>query len=360
MTFQPENSTSRPRSRISGPFSFIFMLTLAAILLAAGFSLRRGFAQDAIVLVGSGSSVPAPLYNRWAAEYNKRNPALQFRYLPIGTSEGIKQISKGSGDFGAGEVPLTASERAEASLVELPSVMIAIVPYYHLPGPHQDLRFTGEVLADIFLGEVKKWNDPQIVKLNPNASLPDLPIKIFYRPGGKGTNYVFSDFLSKSSSKFRTRIGTSPSPKWPVGEPAERSSDMADKVKSESGSIGYGELQYAIKGDIAYGKVQNAAGKFVKASPESIAAACKSVEAPGWDKFAVALTNSSGEDSYPIASFTWLYVRTGISDARRASALTDLLNWIYTDGQQIGGQEGYSELPQQLLAKVKAKASSLR
>jgi phosphate transport system substrate-binding protein len=359
MTFVSKNSISRPLLQISGPLKFMLIFTLATILVA-GFTLRPSFAQEAIVLVGSGSSVPAPLYNRWAAEYNKRNPAIQFRYLPIGASEGIKQISKGSGDFGAGEVPLTVSERAEASLVELPSMMIAIVPYYHLPGPHQDLRFTGELLAEIFLGEIKKWNDLQIAKLNPNASLPDLPIKVFYRPAGKGTNYVFSDFLSKTSSKFRTRIGTSPSPKWPVGDPAERSSDMADKVKGETGSIGYGELQYAIKGDIAYGTVQNAAGNFIRASPETITAACKTVEAPGWDKFAATLTNAPGAEVYPLTSFTWLYVRTGIPDARRANALADFLNWVYTDGQQIGGQEGYTELPQQLLAKVKVKASSLR
>lgn len=360
MTFASKNSISGARHRISRPIQFTISFVLAAILLAVGFSMRASFAQGAVVLVGSGSSVPAPLYNRWAAEYNKRSPVVQFRYLPIGTSEGIKQISKGSGDFGAGEVPLTASEREEANLVELPSVMIAIVPYYHLPGPHQDLRFTGELLAEIFLGDIKKWNDPQIAKLNPSATLPDLPIKVFYRPGGKGTNYVFTDFLAKTSSKFRTRIGTSASPKWPVGEPAERSSDMADKVKGESGSIGYGELQYAVKGDIPYGRVQNADGKFVKASPETIVAACKSVEAPGWDKFAVPLTNVSGAEAYPITSFTWLYVRTGISDARRASGLTDLLNWIYTDGQQLAVQEGYSELPQQLLAKVRAKATTLK
>jgi len=335
------------------------MFMLAAILFAAGFSLRPSFAQEAVVLVGSGSSVPAPLYNRWATEYNKRNPAIQFRYLPIGASEGIKQISKGSGDFGAGEVPLTVSERAEAGLVELPSAMIAIVPYYHLTGPHQDLRFTGELLAEIFLGEIKRWNGPQIAKLNPNASLPDLPIKVFYRPAGKGTNYVFSDFLSKTSSKFRTRIGTSPSPKWPVGDPAERSSDMADKVKGEIGSIGYGELQYAIKGDIAYGQVLNPAGSYIKASAETITAACRAVEAPAWDKFAVTLTNAPGADSYPITSFTWLYLKGSSSDSRRASALTDFLNWVYSDGQQLGGQEGYPELPQQLLVKVKAKANSL-
>jgi phosphate transport system substrate-binding protein len=358
MTF--EKSIPRLISQISSQIRFTFTLLLAAVLVAAGLFQRASFAQDAIVLIGSGSSVPAPLYNRWVAEYNKRSPAIQFRYLPIGASEGINSVSKGSGDFAAGEVLLTASERAAASLEELPTVIIAIVPYYHLPGPHPDLRFTGELLAEIFLGEVKRWNDPRITKLNPNAVLPDMPIKVFYRPGGKGTNYVFSDFLSKSSSKFRTRIGTSPSPKWPVGEPAERSSDMVDKVKGETGSIGYGELQYAIKGDIAYGNVQNAAGNFIKASPETIATACKSVEAPSWDKFAVTLTNGPGAESYPLTSFTWLYVRTGISDARRTSALVDLLNWIYTDGQQIGGQEGYSELPQQLLVKVKAKANSLK
>ena len=360
MTFLSENSTSRSLFRMTESIKFTLIFMLGVILLAAGLGIWPSFAQEAIVLVGSGSSVPAPLYDRWATVYNKQNPAVQFRYLPIGASEGIKQISRGSGDFAAGEVPLTASERTGASLVELPSVMIAIVLYYHLPGPRQDLRFTGELLSDIFLGDIKKWNDPQIAKLNPSASLPDLPIRVYYRPAGKGTNYVFSDFLSKTSSKFRNRIGTSPSPKWPVGEPAERSSDMVDKVKGGIGSIGYGELQYAIKGDIAYGRVQNATGNFVKASPESIAAACKSVEAPGWDKFAVTLTSSSGADAYPITSFTWLYVRTGISDARRASALKDFLNWIYTDGQQIGEKEGYTELPPQLLAKVKAKANSLK
>jgi phosphate transport system substrate-binding protein len=325
-----------------------------------GLTPRPTFAQDAIVLVGSGSSVPAPLYNKWVAEYNKRNPAIQMRYLPIGTSEGIKQIAKGSGDFGAGEVQLTAAERSEMNLIELPTMLIGIVPMYHLPGVHQELRFTGELLAEIFLGEIKNWNDPQIAKLNPGASLPDLAIKIIYRPAGKGTNYVFTEFLSKTSSKFRSRIGVTPSPSWPVGTPAERSSDMVEKVKGETGTIGYGELQYAVKADVQFGRVQNATGNFVKPSPESIAAACRAIEAPAWDKFAASLTNPPGAESFPITSFSWLYLKTSVSDSRRAAALADLLNWIYTDGQQLEGQEGYSELPQQMLSKVRAKANSLR
>jgi phosphate transport system substrate-binding protein len=238
--------------------------------------------------------------------------------------------------------------------------VIGIVPIYNLPGGRTDLRFSGELLAEIFLGRVKTWNAPQIVKLNPDASLPDLPIKVVYRPEGKGSNYIFSEFLSKTSSKFRTEIGTSPSPKWPVGIAAERSSDMADKVKSETGSIGYVEAQYAIKANIPYARVLNAAGRFVKASRETIAAACRAVEEPHWDKFSASLTDAPGEDSFPISSFTWLYLRTKSADSQRAAALSDLLSWMYGDGQNLAAQEGYTELPQALLAKVRNRIASLR
>lgn len=336
------------------------MLVWLALAIFAGLYSSILFAQDALILVGSGSSVPAPLYAKWAEQFNKRDPGIQLRYLPIGTSEGIKQISHGSGDFGAGEAPLTAADRTEGNLLELPSVLIGVVPIYNLPGVHRELRFSGEVLADIFLGEIKTWNSPALIKLNPDAELPDLPIKVIYRPAGKGTNYVFTEFLSKTSAKFRTRLGTSASPKWPVGEPAERSSDMADKVKEFMGAIGFVEQQYAVKNSIPYGEVQNAAGRFVKASSESITAACRAVEAPSWDKFGASLTNAPGENSFPITSFTWLYLRTVSTDTKRVAARTELLNWVYADGQEIAAKEGYSELPQALLAKVKAKAGSLR
>jgi phosphate transport system substrate-binding protein len=183
---------------------------------------------------------------------------------------------------------------------------------------------------------------------------------VIYRPAGKGSNYVFSEFLSKASSKFRAQIGVSPSPNWPVGAPAERSSDMADKVKSATGAIGYVEAQYAVKANIPFGLVLNPAGRYIKASPETLAAACQAVEAPHWDKFSASLTNAPGADSFPVTSFTWLYLRTSVSDGRRATALADLLNWMYTDGQELAAQEGYSELPAPLLAKVKAKVSALR
>jgi len=335
-------------------------LAWLVLVLTAAMSFTAALAQDRTMLVGAGSSVPGPLYNKWAQEYNKRSATIQLQYLPIGTSEGIKQIAKGSGDFGAGEVQLTAAERAETGLTEIPAVLIGFVPVYNLPGVHQELRFSGELLAEIFMGDVKMWNDPAIAKLNPGANLPSSAINVIYRPAGKGTNYVFSEFLSKTSSKFKSRIGTSPSPKWPVGESAERSSDMADKVKAQNGAIGYIELQYAIKNGVAYGSVENAAGRFVKASAESIVAACRAVEAPGWDKFAPSLTNPPGEDSFPIVSFTWVYLRTSVTDAKRAAATVDFLDWMFTDGQQIASQEGYLLLPPPLMAKVKAKTHSLR
>lgn len=336
--------------------SHIWLLSL----LTLGLNSAPAKAQNAVVLVGSGSTVPGPLYNRWTQEYGKRNPNIQMRYLPVGTSEGIKQIAHGAGDFAAGEAQLTDKERKEGSLIELPVVLIGIVPIYNLPDVHQELRLSGEVLAGIFLGDVKTWNAPQIVKLNPEITLPNLPIQVVNRPAGKGSNYVLTDFLSKVSSKFRAQIGVTPSPKWPVGAPAERSSDMADKVKNSPGSIGYVEYQYAVKGNISQAAVLNRAGKFVKASIESMTAACQAAEAPGWKGFSTSLTNAPGADAFPLTSFTWIYLRTQSADSARTAALGDFLNWIYTDGQQFAVQEGYAELPPPLLAALRKKVKDLK
>jgi phosphate transport system substrate-binding protein len=335
----------------------LFLLGLYSILC---FCSAPAQAQSAVVLVGSGSSVPAPLYNRWAQEFAKRNTKVQMRYVPIGTSEGIKQISHGAGDFGAGEALLTSAEKTEGNLVALPAVLIGIVPIYNLPSVHQELRLSGEVLAGIFLGEVKMWDAPAIAKLNPEVTLPNLRIQVVNRPAGKGSNYVFTDFLSKVSSKFRSQIGVNASPDWPVGVPAERSADMVEKVKNAAGAIGFVESQYAVKANLPQVAVLNPAGKYVKASAESIEAACEAVEAPHWNKFATSLTNASGADSFPITSFTWIYLRAQSSDSTRAAAMQDLLDWIYSDGQQFAAQEGYSELPPALLAAVRKKVKDMR
>jgi phosphate transport system substrate-binding protein len=309
--------------RFSGwrPFLQAWVLPLfASVLFSAAAQ-----AQSSIVLLGSGSSVPAPLYTRCTQEFGKRDANIQIRYLPIGTSEGINEISRSASDFGAGEAQLSATQRNEGSLTELPVVLVGIVLIYNLPDLHGELWLSGDVLADIFQGDVKNWNAPQIAKLNPDVVLPNLAIKVINRPAGKGSNYVFTDFLSKVNAKFRSAVGVSASPKWPVGEAAERSSDVADKVKNIPGSIGYVEYQYAVKANIPQAAVLNPAGRFVKASMETIAAACDAAEEPRWNNFSASLTNVPGAQSYPITSFTWIYLRTTAADAARAAALSDLL-----------------------------------
>jgi phosphate transport system substrate-binding protein len=332
-----------------------FLIILTGCLCVAGFAAE----PQGVVLVGAGSSVPLPLYRKWADLYNENNKTVQLQYLPLGTVEGIAQITHGTSDFGAGEIPLTPEERRLGNLTELPVVLIGIVPIYNLPGIH-NLRLSGDVLAQVYLGHISNWNDPAIARLNPGTALPNLPIRVIYRPGGKGSNYVFTEYLSKVNAKFRDQIGRSASPKWPVGQPAERSSDMADKIKSTPGALGYVELQYADDNQITHASVQNAAGKFVHATAASITAACAAVEAPSWDKLAASLTNPPGADSYPISSFTFLYARPSARDQRRTAALVGLLNWAYSDGQSIAIQEGYSDLPKQLLVKVLARVNVMR
>jgi phosphate transport system substrate-binding protein len=327
--------------------------------LSLSFSGAAVHAQNAVVLVGSGSSAAAPLYNLWGQEYAKRNSNVQLRYIPSGTGEGIMQISHGISDFGTGESPLTEQERKEGGILELPAVLICIVPIYNLPAVHQELRLSGEVLAEIFLGEIKNWNASPIAKLNPGVTLPDLPIQVVHRPDGRGSNYVFTDFLSKTSPRFRAEIGVTASPKWPVGTTAARSSDMVDKVKSEVGTIGFVELEYALKSNVTTIAVLNPAGKFVKATEQSISAACEAMEAPLWNSFSASLTNAGGEGSYPITSFTWIYIRSEPSDITRTAALCELLDWIYSDGQQFADPAGYTRLPSPLVVAARKKVQEL-
>ena len=331
---------------------------LASIFLI-GLLTTSCFGQENITLAGSGGSSPLAIFHAWADEYSKHKAGVHVQYLTLDTDRSISEISNGSGDFGGGDIPLTPDQRSRANLVELPILIIGVVPIYNVPGPPQQLRFSGDLLAQIYLGHVKKWNAPQIAQLNPKASLPDLPIKVFYRTPGKGTNYIFTEFLSKSNTEFRTKVGRSTSPAWPVGSSAERASDMVNKVAAEAGAIGFVTLEYARENNISMGEVQNPAGKFVKASPETLIAACSSVENPAWDRFAVSLTNAPGADSYPLASFSWIYLpKTGV-DQHRRTALVDLMHWMFTDGQQ-NMLPGYSSLPPKLLAKEIEKLDTLK
>jgi phosphate transport system substrate-binding protein len=334
----------------------------AVVLFIVGFGLVAN-AQNIIALVGSGSNLPTPLYSHWVEEYNKLSPGVQVRYLSTGTVKGIEDISRGVGDFAAGEVPMNDEElkTAKIPILHIPTVLVGIVPIYHVPGVKGNLQFSGPVLADIFLGSIKTWDDPTLKEINPCQSLPHLEIVVVHRTEGKGSNYILSDFLSKTSSKWRSQIGKTPSPAWPVGVSANRGEDMMEKVKNSPGAIGYIEMGFTLtENSVGVGHVQNASGKFIGASQASIANAYRAAEKSIPSDFRVSLTNASGNDAYPIVSFTWLYVPEKSSDPERSRALAHFLEWALSMGEQSAEQHGYTPLPATLAPKVLAKVHSLR
>ncbi len=334
----------------------------ALVLLMICFSLPAN-CQDVIALVGSGSNLPTPLYSHWTEEYNKLSPKVQVRYLSTGTMKGIEDICHGVGDFAAGEVPMSNEQlnAANTHILQIPTVLVAIVPIYHVPGVKGSLRFSGSVLAEIFLGNIKTWDDPRIKEINPGQPLPHLDIAVVHRTEGKGSNYILTDFLSKTSQKWRSQIGKTPSPAWPVGTSATRGEDMMEKVKSTPGAMGYIELGFTlIDNSVGVGLVQNANGRFISATQVSIAGAYRSVGKSIPADFRVSLTDAPGNDAYPIISFTWLYVPEKSINPERSKALTNFLEWALTTGQESAERHGYTPLPASLAPKVLAKARLLR
>jgi phosphate transport system substrate-binding protein len=320
---------------------------------------QMAHAQDSLALVATGSSLPEPLYVAWGDEYHKQYPTVQLRYLPGGTGDSIERILAGVGDMGGGDAPIGDKQLKGASgpILQLPTVMIGVVIVYNVPNTPGELRLSGPVLADLFLGKIKTWNDPVIAKLNPDMKLPELAVQIVHRTDGKGSNYILSDYLCKVSPEFTAKAGRSESPKWPVGASAGRSQDMIDKVRNTPGSIGYTELNLAQKASLRVARIKNSAGEFVKPTTKTIANAA--VEAKITDDFRVSLTNVGGKESYPISSFTWFYVPAKAKDPARGRAIADYLRWVYGDGQRIAQDQGYATLPNELLAKVTASAATV-
>lgn len=318
--------------------------------------------QTTTVLVVTGSSMPEPLYLVWNDEFHKQQPGVQIRYLPEGSGSGATRVLTGAGDFGGGDAPIPEKElkAATTKVVELPTVLIGIVVIYNLPGTTGELHLSGPALAGIYLGKITVWNDPALVKLNPDANLPSLPIQVVHRTAGKGSNYILSDFLSKASPDFLARVGRTESPTWPVGSNAGRSQDMVEKVGATAGAIGYTELNLAEKASLRMASIRNAEGEFVKPTLHSIAAAAKAMTGKTTDDFRISLTNAPGKESYPVSSFTWFYLPAVAKDAQRGRAVSEYLKWVYTSGEKIAQEQGYPPLPEELLAKVVAKAETIR
>jgi len=326
------------------------------------FHLAAARGQERIVLVETGSSMPEPLYKSWIDEFHQQQPSTDIRYMASGTAESVRNILAGSGDFGGGDAPIpeTLLRAAGRPILELPAVLIGIVIIYELPDAKGELKLTGPVLANIFLGKIRSWNDPTIAKLNPDMKLPELPIQVLHRNEGKGSNYILSGYLAKVSPEFFATAGRGESPKWPVGQGFQRSQDLVAKLRGTPGAIGYTELNLAAGSAVRIASIRNAAGEFVKPSAKSIAAAATASGSKMNNDFRVSLTNALGKESYPISSFTWFYVPAVAKEPGRGNMVASYLKWVYTSGQKIAQEKGYAILPPEVLERAVAKAATVR
>jgi phosphate transport system substrate-binding protein len=330
---------------------------MSLIALIAIFSIA---ASAQTKLNGAGATFPYPIYSKWFSEYNKLHPDVQINYQSIGSGGGIRQVSTGTVDFGASDGPMTDQQlnEAKSKILHIPTVLGAVVPAYNIPGVKQELKFSGQTLAKIFLGQITTWNDPAIAKENPGVNFPNTNIVVVRRSDGSGTTYCFTDYLSKVSQEWAQGPSKGTSVKWPTGIGAKGNEGVAGMIRQMEGSIGYVELIYAEQNHIPYGTVKNAAGSFVKASLESVTAAAASAKMPS--DYRVSITNAPGKDAYPISTFTWLLIPTKGSDANKHKALVDFLNWMVNDGQKMTKELTYAPLPQEVATKVKSTISQLK
>ncbi len=330
-------------------------LMAAALIASAGATL----AAQKVQILGGGATFPYPIYSKWFNEYNKRHPNVEINYQSQGSGFGIQQITKRTVFFGASDGPMTGEQllAAPGKILHFPTVLGAVVPVYNVPGVSQELKFSGPLLADIFLGNVTKWNDAAIAKLNPGVSLPANDIVVVHRSDGSGTTFIWVDYLAKVSPEWKKRVGVATSVNWPVGVGAKGNESVSAQVRQVPNAIGYVELIYALHSKINYGSVQNASGTFVKADVNSVTEAAAAAAANMPADFRVSITNAAGAGVYPISSFTWLLLYENHPDKAKAKVMVDFVKWALADGQKFATELGYAPLPKNVIdMEVKALA----
>jgi phosphate transport system substrate-binding protein len=312
--------------------------------------------QRITTLKGAGATFPYPVYAKWLTNYRRENPNVEIIYDSIGSEAGVRRLLAGEVDFGASDNPEAIREIApneESKYLFFPSVVGAVVPIVNLPGVPSDIAFTPEALAGIYLGKIKKWNDPLLKQANRGVRLPDLDIVVVHRADGSGTTYAWTDYLSKTSPEWKAEVGAGLAPRWPRGRAADGNEGVAKLVKELGGSIGYVEYIYALQNHLSFGSVHNRNGEFVGASLESMAVAARhSVEIS--DDFKVSTVNLSGRGVYPITSFTWFVVPAHIADDLKRNAITGFLKWMLGPGQRQAAALGYLALPKDVVSREEA------
>jgi phosphate transport system substrate-binding protein len=329
-------------------------------IVAVAFLLMAMSSAWAQKLTGAGATFPYPIYSKWFSEYSAAHSGVEINYQSIGSGGGIKQFTSGLVDFGASDMPMTDDMLAQSKvkLVHIPTVIGAVVPIFNIPGVN-DVKLSGEVLADIYLGKIGMWNDSRIAKDNPGVSLPNQKIIVVHRSDGSGTSFIFTDYLSKVSSDWSGGPGKGSSPSWPVGVGGKGNEGVAGLVRQLPGAIGYVELIYALQNKIAFGEIKNAAGSWVKASIEGVTEAAASVPDMPSD-YRVSITNAPGANSYPISSFTYLLIAVRAPDPAKGKVIKDLLSWIITSGENEVSALSYAPLPKKLAEKVLKTVYSLQ
>jgi phosphate transport system substrate-binding protein len=333
------------------------LLTICAVALAGA-----GAAQ-AQKINAAGATFPAPIYQKWFGEYHNAHPDIEINYQPVGSGAGVNQLTGGTVDFAASDFPLTEQQISKLKVKPLhfPTVLGAVVLTYNVPGVGADLKLASDVIADIYLAKITKWSDPRIAKDNPGVKLPNDDIVVVRRTDGSGTTFVFTDFLSKVSPEWKTKVGASASVSWPgqtLG--GAQNPGVTGLVKQTPSSIGYVELAYAITNKMPYAIVKNAAGNWVKPSLESVTAAAASAAKEMPEDFRVSITNAAGKDAYPISTFTWMLIPSQIPDAAKAKAIKGFLQWMLTDGQKDCAALSYAPLPKAVAAKEEKQIAMVK
>ena len=334
-------------------------LKLIACALALCIGASAASAQS---LNGAGATFPNPIYQKWFSEYHNLHSGVQINYQSLGSGAGIRQVIAGTVDFGATDGPMTDEQLSQCptKILHIPTVLGAVVPAYNIPGVKKELNFTPELLANIFLGKITNWNDPEIAKANPGIKFPDKAIVVVHRSDGSGTTYVFTDYLSKVSPEWASKVGKNTSVKWPVGLGGKGNEGVAGQIRQLEGSIGYTELIYAAQNEITFGKVKNKSGNFVKASLLSTTAAAAAAASNMPADYRVSITDPAGKDAYPIASFTWLLIPQQSKDPAKGKVLHDFLGWMVARGQLAAGDLGYAPLPKDVATKVQATIATVK
>ena len=315
-----------------------------------------------VMLQGAGATFPNPLYQKWFSEYNKITPNAKFDYQSIGSGGGIKQVTAKTVDFGGSDAPMKDEElkAAPGEILHIPTVLGAVVVTYNVPSLTTELKLTPDAIANIFLGKVTKWNDPAITSSNPGVNFPDSNIQVVRRSDGSGTSFVWTDYLSKVSPEWKSKIGAGTMVNWPaVGVGAKGNEGVTGQIKSTPNSLGYVELIYAEQNKLPYASVQNQAGEFVKPSLESVTAAAAASSGQIPDDLRVSITNAPGKDAYPVSSFTYFLVYKNQDDGAKGGALVKFLWWAIHDGEKMAKDMLYAPLPQEVTAKAETKIKSI-